>query len=148
MITDDPNNPDLHETDPVTGLQKKYLVLSAEERAKGFTRPYRDAYVHVGKKPKHPLRELTAQEKIDYKPFGYVAFEVYPDSRLPLVGMYYTQEQLDAKRCGAVTIMGRELSETYARNPKFYGATYCCACKKHLPVSEFVWDADGDVVGS
>jgi hypothetical protein len=29
------------------GQQKGYVVLSAEERAKGFVRPYRDAYKHL-----------------------------------------------------------------------------------------------------
>jgi hypothetical protein len=43
---------------------------------------------------------------------------------------------------------GRALSETYARDPKFYGATYCCACRMHKPVAEFTWTADGAVVGS
>lgn len=47
-----------------------------------------------------------------------------------------------------VTHMGQALSETYAKNPKFYGATFCVACSKHRPVSEFVWDKDGQVVGS
>jgi len=28
------------------GQQKEYIVLSEEERAKGFVRPYRDTYVH------------------------------------------------------------------------------------------------------
>lgn len=50
--------------------------------------------------------------------------------------------------CGTVTRMGRALSETYARDPKFYGATFCCGCNRHLPVGEFVWTADGAVVGS
>lgn len=50
--------------------------------------------------------------------------------------------------CDSVTSMGTKLSETYARDPKFYGATYCCHCMKHLPVSEFVWLIDGEVVGS
>lgn len=50
--------------------------------------------------------------------------------------------------CGAVTTMGRALSETYARDPKFYGATYCVGCSKHRPVAEFVWTSDGAVVGS
>lgn len=50
--------------------------------------------------------------------------------------------------CGGVTAMGRSLSETYARDPTFYGATFCCKCNRHLPVSEFVWTADGTVVGS
>jgi len=51
-------------------------------------------------------------------------------------------------KCGVVTVMGDALSETYARNPKFYGATYCVGCRMHLPVSEFTWDKDGEVVGS
>lgn len=52
------------------------------------------------------------------------------------------------KTCGSVTTMGRALSETYARDPKFYGATFCVACNAHFPVAEFVWTADGEVVGS
>lgn len=35
--------------DPETGQQKAYVVLTEEERAKGFVRPVRNAYVHVGK---------------------------------------------------------------------------------------------------
>lgn len=50
--------------------------------------------------------------------------------------------------CGAVTTMGQALSETYARDPSFYGATFCVHCNRHLPVSEFVWTADGETVGS
>lgn len=33
--------------DPTTGLQKDYLVLTEEERGKGFVRPYRETYTHV-----------------------------------------------------------------------------------------------------
>lgn len=99
-LTTDPNDPRLgHGPDDEPGPQNEvYLVLSEEERAKGFVRPYRDAYRHSA--------------------------------------------------CGGVTHMGYELSATYARDPKFYGATYCCACARHLPVSEFTWTADGEVVGS
>jgi len=50
-------------------------------------------------------------------------------------------------KCGSLTTMGLALSETYARNPKFYGATYCCACQAHFPVAEFKWE-DGTTVGS
>lgn len=50
--------------------------------------------------------------------------------------------------CGTVTTMGDKLAETYARDPKFYGGTYCVACSKHRPVAEFTWDPDGSVVGS
>lgn len=50
--------------------------------------------------------------------------------------------------CGATTTMGRELAETYARDPSFYGATYCVTCSMHRPVSEFDWSGSGDQVGS
>ncbi len=50
--------------------------------------------------------------------------------------------------CGSITTMGRALSETYARDPTFYGSTFCYACNRHLPVAEFVWTADGQTVGS
>lgn len=50
--------------------------------------------------------------------------------------------------CGTTTTMGLALSETYARDPSFYGATFCVQCNAHFPVSEFVWIADGQQVGS
>ncbi len=50
--------------------------------------------------------------------------------------------------CGSVTTMGRSLSETYARDPTFYTATFCVRCQMHRPLSEFVWTADGQPVGS
>ena len=99
-LTIDPNDPELThgvDNEPVEQA-KKYLVLSKEERKKGFVRPFRNKYVHT--------------------------------------------------TCGVETHMGDELSETYARDPKFYGATYCVGCRMHRPVSEFTWSADGEVVGS
>jgi hypothetical protein len=50
--------------------------------------------------------------------------------------------------CSTVTTMGRALSETYATNPKFYSGTFCCGCRAHFPVDEFVWTVDGQIVGS
>lgn len=99
-LTTNPNDPRLThgpDTEPVEQAEV-YLVLSEEERAKGFVRPYRDTYIH---------------------------------------GI-----------CGGETRMGQALSETYARDPHFYGATYCVHCRKHLPVSEFVWSVDGEIVGT
>jgi hypothetical protein len=83
------------------GMQQNYVILCDEERAKGFVRPLRRAYVH--------------------------------------------------ERCGSVTTMGTKLAETYARDPKFYGATFCCQCKNHYPVGEhgeFVWDGTTTKVGT
>ncbi len=54
-------------------------------------------------------------------------------------------------KCGAVTTMGRALSETYARDPGFYNGTFCATCRAHFPVGEdgeFAWTADGQKVGT
>lgn len=42
-----PVTADHREINPATGQQKGYVVLADEERAKGFVRPYRDAYRHL-----------------------------------------------------------------------------------------------------
>jgi hypothetical protein len=98
-LTTDPNDPRLgHGVDeePLPGQHEVYLVLSDEERAKGFVRPYCESYIHA--------TELGG--------------------------------------CGVETRMGIALSETYARDPHFYGATYCVGCRMHRPVGEngeFFW---------
>ena len=96
-LTIDPNDPELKSGQNENGQNKVYLVLSNEEKAKGFVRPVRDTYVH---------------------------------------------------KCGVVTKMDTSIAETYARNPKFYGLTYCIGCGTHFPVGEFVWDGTSDKVGS
>lgn len=50
--------------------------------------------------------------------------------------------------CGTMTTMNQTIAETYARNPNFYGFTYCIHCKKHLPVGEFTWAGTKDKVGT
>lgn len=45
-LTTDPHDPGLRKICP-DGQQEKYLVLSDDERAKSFVRPYRDAYRHL-----------------------------------------------------------------------------------------------------
>jgi hypothetical protein len=102
-LTSDPNDPRLGHGTGGDGMNEAYLVLSDEERAKGFVRPVRRSYVHA--------KELGG--------------------------------------CGTVTTMAQALAETYARDPGFYGATYCAGCKTHLPVGEhgeFVWDGPYDPV--
>lgn len=100
--TSDPNDPRLGRgvDDEPRGMNAAYLVLSDEERAKGFVRPVRRTYVHT--------------------------------------------------TCGVATTMGQAIAETYARDPSFYGATFCVGCQMHKPVGEngeFVWD-DGSKVGT
>lgn len=131
-----------------------YLVLSDEERARGFVRPVRRSYLHVGPPgPKYPLRRLTDEELANYDDVGYVMYEEYPDASTAL-GRFWTRAQLAAVGCGcgAVTTMSLPIAETYAREPGFYGSTYCCTCRRHLPVGrdgEFVWDdGSGQRVGT
>jgi len=139
-----------------TGQHKDYIVLCEEERRKGFVRPYRESYRHVGIRPKHETRPLRAEEIANWNdgsPTDFVAYEPYPpDSEEAkekgnAKGRYWTEEELKSG-CGSTTSMGRSIAETYARNPKFYGATFCVNCNKHLPVAEFVWTDDGQRVGS
>jgi hypothetical protein len=120
-LTSDPNDPRLtHGADEApAGMAEVYLVLSEEERAKGFVRPLRRKYVH-----RYWLDGRT---------------DPIPDPLTSLDGL---------GGCGACTVMGLALCETYARDPSFYGATYCVGCQMHRPVAEFRWDEDGQVVGS
>lgn len=140
-LTTDPKDPRLGKGAP---QHDAYLILSDEERSKGFVRPVRRSYQHVGVTPKYPLRDLTEEEKVRYSGFNYVKFEQYPESESPLVGCYWTAKRL--RHCGAVTTMALPLCETYARDPKFYGATFCANCGGHFPVAEFRWiEAGGDL---
>lgn len=148
-LTDDPNDPRLKrgvDAEPVP-QHEVYLVLSEEERVKGFVRPVRTTYRHVGLQPLYPLRDLTEEERGRYADVGYVKYEAYPEGSSTL-GRYWTQEQLDSRGCGAVTTMATALAETYARDPHFYGSTYCVRCMKHRPVAEFVWEGTTERVGS
>jgi hypothetical protein len=151
-LTTDPTDPRLgHGSNSTMVPQNEvYLVLSEEERARGFVRPVRQSYVHVGALgPRYPTRDLTPEEQASHGG-GYVKYEEYPPEADPLIGRAWTQAQLDAvgKGCGTVTTMGLALAETYARDPRFYGATYCCGCSMHRPVAEFLWDGTQERVGS
>ena len=158
-LTTDPNDPRLGrgvDRSPVD-QHETYLVLSEEDRARGFVRPVRRSYVHVGVAgPRHVLRDLTDEERARYGMHGYTKFEEYPrvdGDFTGVVGRYWTQAELDSvgKGCGTVTTMGLALAETYARQPDFYGATYCCGCRMHLRVGaggEFVWAGTEDRVGT
>lgn len=155
-----PENP---ETEPTPTDRKvadgqcaDHWVLSPDECASGFKRPVRCSYQHVGiAGPKYTLRDLTDEERANYGHAGYVKFERYPPGAelTSAIGRYWTQAQLDkvGKGCGVVTAMGRAIAETYARQPGYYGSTWCCGCRQYLPVGrngEFVWDGTDDRVGT
>ena len=151
MTDGSPVTPDHREINPATGMQKGYVILSAEERAKGFVRPVRRSYRHIGAQgPKYPLRDLTDEEKSQYVNSGYAKLEVYPENESPMTGRFWSQQELDniGKGCGIVTTMGVALSETWARDNKFYSGTFCANCRRHYPVEEFVWWGTDETLGS
>ncbi len=54
-------------------------------------------------------------------------------------------------KCGVRTIMPTACAETYARDPSYYGSTFCCGCHAYFTVGEqgeFVWDRTNEKVGT
>jgi hypothetical protein len=98
VLTDGSPVTDDHRELLPSGQQKGYVVLSAEERSKGFVRPVRRTYRH--------------------------------------------------KSCNTTTTMGLALAETYARDPHFYGGTFCCNCAAHFPLDQFVWEGTEELLGT
>lgn len=157
-LTTDPDDPRLgHGADDEPGPQNEaYLVLSEAERAKGFVRPLRLSYRHVGiAGPRYALRDVTGEERGRYAGEGWEKYEEYPaQAKGSALGRHWTPEELGSvgKGCGTVTTMNRAIAESYARSPGMYGATYCCGCRRHLPVGpqgEFTWvEADGSEAGN
>ena len=47
LVDGSPVTEDHREINPETGMQKAYVVLSEEERSKGFIRPVRNTYIHL-----------------------------------------------------------------------------------------------------
>ncbi len=137
------------------GQHKDYIVLCPDERAKGFVRPYRDKYIHSGRSVCGAY--LDPREIRETKDFWEICAQEHGHTGACGSPFYGDLLPSEAKQihsthrkggCGAETKMGQALSETYARDPSFYGATFCVKCNKHLPVAEFVWSQDGEVVGS
>jgi len=156
-LTTNPNDPCLKEGQKSEGQNECYLVLSEFERSQGFVRPYRDSYIHRGRHFKDGIRMLEKPVTFEETKKTYVALANHLDENGNILGGHYmTQDELDQYKktngyvggCGVSTRMGRAIAETYARNPSFYGSTFCVGCNKHLPVSEFVWDGTEETVGS
>lgn len=154
-----PTNPDNasvpNSTKLPDGQYADHWVLCETERARGFVRPVRHGYVHVGPPgPQFELRDLTDEERERWADSGYVKYEPYPPGhRGSARGRLWTQEQLDkvGKGCGTRTLMPTSIAETYARQPGYYGSTFCCGCGTYLPVGrdgEFVWDGTNERVGT
>jgi len=50
--------------------------------------------------------------------------------------------------CGTQTRMPKACAETYAKNPKYYGSTFCCGCRTYFSVTQFEWEDGSGTVGS
>ena len=50
--------------------------------------------------------------------------------------------------CGTNTSMHIAIAETYARDPNFYGSTFCAHCGTHFPVAQFRWKHTDVPVGT
>lgn len=86
---------------------------------------------------------------VDDKPTGQAeAYLVLSDAEKAKGFVRPVRQSYVHSVCGGVTRMSMGIAETYARDPKFYGATYCVHCERHLPVLQFVWDGTTQVVGS
>lgn len=135
-----------------------WVMCRGEIIEKGFVRPVRMKYVHVGiKGPVHPTRPLTDEETERWGGNGYVAYEEYPEDKRGLngrsLGRFWKRAELDkvGRGCGTVTSMPRSIAETYAAQPGYYGKTYCAGCCDYHRVGiqgEFVWDGTDDRVGT
>lgn len=57
-------------------------------------------------------------------------------------------------KCGTSTRMSQQIAETYARDPSFYGGTFCMHCGYHYPLvlpdgpRAFLWEDTNEGVGS
>jgi hypothetical protein len=148
-VTDDRTDPRLtHGVDREPRQQADvYLVLSEEERTKGYVRPVRRTYLHRGvaacEHCTHSVNRHVLTQEDDYGPCLVDLAD--GTARCPCTEFEHGQKSTG---CGAATTMATAIAETYAREPKFYGATYCVRCEMHLPVAEFVWDGTDDLVGS
>lgn len=134
------------------GQQKGYVVLCPEERDKGFIRPLRHSYIHIGRKVCGHLcgdsdrlggfQTICAMEPGHTDEHGTVTMRVsQPDA-----AKARTTNRLGG--CGGETTMSQEIAETYARDPHFYSGTFCVHCRKHFPLEEFIWCGTGEQVGS
>jgi hypothetical protein len=135
--------------DPVTGQHEAYWVLSSAERARGFVRPVRMSYEHVGGvvcgKNLYPADE-RGFVRVCRQSAGHGGG--CGDGEL-VSGVDYAKLLAMGRLggCGAKTTMSRAIAETYARDPKFYSHTFCVRCARYLPVAEFVWTGTSEVVG-
>lgn len=103
-----------------------------------------------GQPPREGFENASAPAPIEAASGQHAAYWVLPEEERAKGFARPVRTSYTHAKCGTVTTMGRALAETYARDPSYYGATFCCACRAHFPVGadgEFAWE-DGSKVGT
>ncbi len=100
-----------------------------------------------GKKPKLP-DHCGAPAPIDPKTGMHKDYWILSEEELKKGFIRPVREVYLHLKCLTTTRMNLKIAETYARDNKFYGLTYCCTCKDHFPVDEFVWENTNIKVGA
>lgn len=108
---------------------------------------YPDNRCTLSGKPADPDYDGGAPQPIDPSTGQHKDYWVLCESERAKGFVRPVRQEYIHQKCGSETHMGLALSETYARDPKFYGATFCCRCGAHYPVAEFKW-LDGETVGT
>jgi len=99
--------------------------------------------------PQDPrMRNKGAPQPIDPKTGQHKAYYVLSEEERKKGWVRPYRTSYKHLKCGTVTKMGAALAETFAKDPSFYGATFCVNCREHLPLAEFVWDGTDEEVGS
>lgn len=101
-----------------------------------------------GRPPVTGFEDAAAPAPIDPATGQHGAYWVLPAEERARGYQRPVRQSYEHTVCGATTTMGLALAETYARDPTFYGATFCATCRTHRPVQEFVWAGTDEVVGS
>lgn len=93
-------------------------------------------------------RAHGAPEPIDPKTGQHASYYILSDEERAKGFVRAVRESYRHETCGAVTRMARAIAETFARDPTFYGSTFCVACNEHYPVSQFTWDGSDETMGT
>jgi len=103
-----------------------------------------------GNKPVEPETESVPNK--EKRPDGqHVDHWVLPEEERAKGFIRPVRKTYVHEKCGGSTNMPQAIAETYARNPFYYGSTFCCTCGDYFPVGingEFKWEGSEEKVGS
>ena len=101
-----------------------------------------------GEPPDPGYWDSPAPKPVDPKTGQHKSYWVLPESERAKGFVRPYRDTYVHLKCGTPTPMSRALAETFACSPTYYGSTFCCGCKGHYPVNEFVWKDSEVIVGT